>query len=72
MTPVLSRGETNLNPGPIVLGMLTDMGWTVTPGETPPTSSADREVHQRALRQYWFANGGLAQQGYPLTDEFDE
>ena len=22
--------------------------------------------------QYWAANGGLAQQGYPITDEFDE
>src|SRR5919202_19660 len=21
---------------------------------------------------YWLANGGLAQQGYPITDEFDE
>ncbi len=73
MTPVLSRGETNLNPGPIVLGMLTDMGWTVTPGETSPTCFPQTgKCIKGRFAEYWFANGGLAQQGYPLTDEFDE
>ena len=31
MTPFSSAGETNLTPGPITLGILQDLGWTINP-----------------------------------------
>ncbi|MCS6802537.1 MAG: hypothetical protein NZ773_11445 [Dehalococcoidia bacterium] len=40
MTPAIGRGEAIHNPGPIALGMLTDMGWTTSAsGGVPPTST---------------------------------
>ena len=38
MTSRLSRGETNYNPGPIAMGMLADIGWSVA-GAPPPSPS---------------------------------
>lgn len=37
MTYSLAKGETNYNPGPIVLGIFRDMGWSTGPIYTPPT-----------------------------------
>lgn len=34
MTPFSGAGETNLVPGPITLGMLKDMGWSINPSVT--------------------------------------
>jgi len=34
MTPMLARGQAAHHPGPLVLGMLEDMGWEVLPGPT--------------------------------------
>jgi hypothetical protein len=69
MTPALASGETVYDPGPIALGMLADMGWTI--GNEACFPETGKCVKGRFL-QYWTANGGLAQQGYPLTGEFDE
>ncbi len=30
MTPSIARGETELNPGPVTLGIFRDMGWSIT------------------------------------------
>ena len=37
MTYSLSRGETNYSPGPVMLGILQDMGWTSSLVYQPPT-----------------------------------
>jgi|GEM_PF-2944813 len=48
------------------------------PGQTPNTSTGSvlfRETGKRlggVFLQYWNRNGGLAQQGYPISDEFIE
>jgi len=48
------------------------------PGGRPPGGAGEVcfPTTGRCVRgvfyQYWLANGGLAQQGYPLSDEFDE
>ena len=74
MTPALAAGETVYNPGPVALGMLADMGWTIAGGATqgqvcfPETGKCAKG----RFLQYWQQNGGLAQQGFPITDEFDE
>ncbi len=36
MTPQISSGEANHNPGPISLGIFQDSGWTLTPQNTAP------------------------------------
>lgn len=43
MTPYLDRGETNYEPGPIALGVLADLGWTLADGAAPalPDSALD-------------------------------
>src|SRR5215213_4340790 len=47
------------------------------PGQKPSTTNplkftvTDKVVGGK-FREYWEKNGGLAQQGYPLTDEFQE
>ena len=38
MTPFSGAGETNLVPGPITLGMLKDMGWSINPSITSTTN----------------------------------
>ncbi|HET6314037.1 MAG TPA: hypothetical protein VFH60_09385 [Chloroflexia bacterium] len=48
------------------------------PGQQPNTSAGSRLFEQTGKRvggpflQYWQQNGGLAQQGYPISDEFQE
>ena len=37
-----------------------------------PRSSADDPSSRDRFAAYWEANGGLAQFGYPLTEEFTE
>lgn len=41
MTPALSNGEANHNPGPITLGLFTDVGWTVS--AVPPTATVTQQ-----------------------------
>jgi hypothetical protein len=77
MTPKLASGESIYNPGPIALAILADMGWTITndPGPGDPTQACFAETGKcikGRFAEYWVANGGLAQQGFPITDEFDE
>jgi hypothetical protein len=44
-----------------------------TPDWTQPRSFSETgHTIQGRFRQYWEEHGGLAQQGYPLTDEFSE
>jgi hypothetical protein len=48
------------------------------PGQTPNTSSGSIQFTETGHRvggrflEYWQQNGGLAQQGYPISDEFQE
>jgi hypothetical protein len=48
------------------------------PGQVPNNEPNSREFPQTGKRlgglflQYWNSHGGLAQQGYPISDEFDE
>jgi hypothetical protein len=48
------------------------------PGQVPNTEPNSREFPQTGkrlggiFRTYWERHGGLAQQGYPISDEFDE
>jgi hypothetical protein len=77
MTPALASGETVYDPGPIALGMLADMGWTVGggPGPSDPSQLCFAETGKclkGRFATYWLEHGGLAQQGYPITDEFEE
>lgn len=73
MTPTLATGETVYDPGPIALGILADIGWTVTAGTPSQTCFQETgKCIKGRFAQYWAANGGLAQQGFPITDEFDE
>ncbi|HMA37900.1 MAG TPA: PQQ-binding-like beta-propeller repeat protein [Chloroflexia bacterium] len=54
------------------------LGPAPTPGPPPGGSAAPRRfpetghILRGSFRQYWETHGGLAQQGYPLTDEFTE
>jgi hypothetical protein len=78
MTPGLNRAETVYHPGPLALGILADMGWTVTnkpapsPSNPPTGQRCFPETRQcisgRFLAQ-WENHGGLAINGYPLTGE---
>jgi hypothetical protein len=43
-----------------------------TPGETCRAFGATGKRACGRFLEYWIANGGLAQQGYPITDEFTE
>jgi hypothetical protein len=42
------------------------------PGETCRTFGETGKRACGRFLEYWIANGGLAQQGYPITDEFEE
>ncbi|MEO1711980.1 MAG: hypothetical protein AAFU60_01475, partial [Bacteroidota bacterium] len=49
MTPTIGQGEVEHEPGPIVLGMLSDIGWN-------PSGSNTQEINQ-PLRWYTYARG---------------
>jgi glucose/arabinose dehydrogenase len=66
-------------PYEVLLGLLGREQYQAKyPGGRPPGGAGDVcfAATGRCVRgifyQYWQANGGLAQQGYPLSDEFDE
>ena len=84
MTPRLSRGETNYNPGPVALGMMADMGWAIAsappPSTQPSPSPSSPPTGSRCFQEtnqcisgrflaYWDAHGSLPINGFPLTGE---
>lgn len=60
MTPFIGSAEANHNPGPIVQGMFTDMGWTVggcnfvsiTPGTQSACNPATNTYSQQLILEY--------------------
>src|SRR5438552_4158889 len=40
--------------------------------DSPPTYNETGKTLRGSFRAYWEQNGGLAQQGYPISDEFRE
>ncbi|MFM1930847.1 MAG: hypothetical protein RL226_150 [Bacteroidota bacterium] len=60
MTPFIGSAEANHNPGPIVLGMFSDIGWTVggcniisiTPGTQTACNPATNTYSQQLILEY--------------------
>ena len=63
MTPFFRTAEAIHNPGPITLGMLEDMGWTITPPPDPCTYTLSGSYEDVS------AAGGSLQVGVETTDD---
>ena len=80
---VFERHPANAPPYDVLLSLLGVSLYTQkyagnAPGQTPNTEAGSRlfpETGKRvggAFLAYWTAHGGLAQQGFPISDEFQE
>lgn len=80
---VFEHHPENKQPYDVLLTLLGSMRYAQRypggpPGQVPNTASASMLFDETDKRvgglflQYWKANGGLARQGYPLSDEFKE
>jgi len=80
---VFEAHPENQTPYNVLLSLLGDSSYarkypTGAPGQTPNTSAGSvlfNETNKRlggVFRDYWNSHGGLAQQGYPISDEFTE
>jgi hypothetical protein len=80
---VFERHPANAPPYDVLLSLLGVSLYTQkyagnAPGQTPNTAAGSRlfpETGKRvggAFLAYWTAHGGLAQQGFPISDEFSE
>jgi hypothetical protein len=73
----------NQAPNDVLLSLLGNFAYEAkygaagAPNQSPSTANATRfpqtgKTLGGRFREYWEANGGLAQQGYPISDEFQE
>jgi len=80
---VFESHPENAPPNDVLLSLLGTLRYqqkypSGAPGQTPNNSPGSVYFPQTGKRlggrflQYWNANGGLAQQGYPISDEFTE
>jgi hypothetical protein len=72
MTPVLNNGESIHNPGPAVVAILQDIGWTVAGSATAPGApqSVSATAGDTSAAVSWSApasNGGSPITGYQVT-----
>ncbi|MBN1995356.1 MAG: fibronectin type III domain-containing protein [Anaerolineae bacterium] len=56
MTYSLASGEAEHNPGPVVLGIFKDMGWTVAGSPDPPTGLSATTSAQNQINLAWTDN----------------